>query len=131
MVLGFFEGSRFIFAFKYTCPAIVVVVSSPRQTRFICWRISSGMDWPSAEPDTIDHSACNGARSFLTASFSAAQAGMRDTATSPMRDAIWNVFMLVVGCCDVLLPNDPSSANRPARRVVSKQGAKGAFAAAQ
>jgi hypothetical protein len=43
MVFGFFDGSIVIFAFKKSCPAIVVVVSSPWQTRFICLSISSGI----------------------------------------------------------------------------------------
>ena len=69
---GFFDGSMVIFAFMKTRSPMVVAVSSPLQIRFICLRIWSGIGWPSAEPDTIDHSPCNLARSFLTASSSAA-----------------------------------------------------------
>src|SRR5688572_17780662 len=106
MVLGFFEGSIVIFAFMNTCPAIVVVVSSPLQTRFICFRISSGIGWPSAEPDTIDHSPCNCARSFLAASFSSAQADVRVTAARELRNTLWIVFIMVTGSRDELNAND-------------------------
>src|SRR5689334_11234919 len=60
------------FAFRKICPFIVVVVSSPLQTRFICFRISSGIAWPSAEPDTIDQVPCSCSMSFLKAESSAA-----------------------------------------------------------
>src|SRR6266496_3983782 len=93
MVLGFFDGSREIFALKNTCPFIVVVVSSPLQTRFICLRMSSGMGWPSAEPDTIVHSPCRAARSFLAASFSSARTGAKVRRVSPINRAFWSVFM--------------------------------------
>src|SRR5262249_26289714 len=83
MVLGFADGSMVIFAVKYTCPPIVVLVSVPLQTRFISLRIESGIGWPSAEPDTIDHSPCKRARSFLTASSSAAEDQMLAAAASP------------------------------------------------
>src|SRR5204862_2068076 len=73
MVLGFFDGSMVNFAFMKTCPSIVVVVSSPLQLRFICLSISSGMAWPSDEPEIIDHSPCNWSRSFLIACSSAAE----------------------------------------------------------
>src|SRR5258706_162105 len=94
MVLGFLDGSRVIFALMNTCSALVVVVSSPLQTRFICLRISSGMGWPSAEPDTIDHSPCNWARSFLTASFPAAQFDRSIAGASAIRRAIRIGFII-------------------------------------
>src|SRR5438093_2789574 len=93
MVLGFFEGSMVILALKKSWPALVVVVSSPLQTRFICLTITSGTGWPSAEPDTIDHSPCNWDRSFLTASFSAAQTGAAVTAARPIRITRRTVFI--------------------------------------
>src|SRR5258706_8062066 len=95
MVLGFLDGSRVIFALMNTCPAIVVVVSSPLQTRFICLRLSSGIGWPSAEPDTIAHSPCSAARSFLTASFSSAQTGARARMVNPINRAFCSFFMFV------------------------------------
>src|SRR5262245_3015801 len=87
-----------IFAFMNVWSPIVVLVSSPLQTRFICLRRSSDSDWPSAEPETIDHSPCNRARSFLTASFSAAVRRGRISAISAVRIAIWIGFM----CVDVI-----------------------------
>src|SRR5436190_14182888 len=88
MVLGFLDGSIVILALMKSWPAIVVVVSSPLQTRFISLSISSGMGWPSAEPDTIDHSPCNLAMSFLTASFSSAQAEKMVVAAKAIKNAI-------------------------------------------
>jgi hypothetical protein len=74
MVLGFPEGSMETFALMKVCFPAVTVISSPLQTRFICWRMSSGIGWPSAVPDTIDHSPCNWAMSFLMAGLSSAPA---------------------------------------------------------
>src|SRR5258705_9237633 len=98
MVLGFFDGSIVIFALMKIRPAIVVVASSPLQTRFICFIISAGMAWPSAEPDTIDHSPCNWAMSFLTASFSAVQPEKMGVAAKPIRNAILIALIVVFDC---------------------------------
>src|SRR5258707_15599005 len=103
MVLGVFDGSMVNLAFMNTCPPKVVVVSSPLQTRFICSRISAGIGWPSAEPDTIDHSPCNRARAFVTALFSPAPADeMVVTAANPTRNKLWIIFIVVSDYCDVL-----------------------------
>src|SRR5712671_2110836 len=108
MVFGFLDGSMVIFAFRKICPAVVTVVSSPLQILFICLSISSGIGWPSAMPDIIDHSPCNWAMSFLTASLSAAAVEEMVTVASQMRNPIGIilvVFMSVSGSCDVLLCN--------------------------
>src|SRR5947207_2862539 len=76
-----------------SCPPTVTVVSSPLQMRLEVVRMVSGMAWPSADPDTINHSPCNRARSFLTASLSSAQAGETATAANPMSKAQRIVFM--------------------------------------
>src|SRR5262245_37877526 len=93
MVLGFFEGSMEIFAFRKTCPPEVTVISSPLQTRFICLRISSGMGRPSAVPDTIDHSPCNRSMSFLMPALSSAATSEIAAQASPIR----NTFCVVLG----------------------------------
>src|SRR5258705_13783277 len=96
MVLGFLDGSMVIFALINTRPFMVVVVSSPLQTRFICWRISSGIGWPSAEPDTMDQSPCREARSFLTASFSSARTGVKGRNVNLIKRVVGSVFIIVV-----------------------------------
>src|SRR5438093_5968746 len=85
------------------CPPTITASSSPLQTRLDRPSISSGTGKPSAEPETIDHSPCNWAMSFFTASFSAAHADEIVAAASPIRDAIRIVLMVVFGCSDVLL----------------------------
>src|SRR5882724_913452 len=94
MVFGFFDGSIVIFAFKKIRPAVVTVVSSPLQILFICLSISSGIGWPSAMPDIIDHSPCNWAMSFLMASLSAAAVEEMVTVASQMRNAIGIILVV-------------------------------------
>src|SRR5215218_407653 len=95
MVFGLFDGSTVIVAFKYTVVPMVVVAWFPLQTRFICFRISSGIVWPFAEPETMDHSPCNWAISFLVISESWAHVCEVAHATNPIRSAFFNVFICV------------------------------------
>src|ERR1043166_3944882 len=69
-------------------PAIVMVSSSPLQTRFICFAISAGMGWPSAEPETIVHSPCNWARAFFAASLSSPKLVESATAKRAVRRVV-------------------------------------------
>src|SRR3954467_630164 len=82
------------FAFMKTWSPIVVVVSFPLQTRFISLRKSSCIDCPSAEPETMDHSPCILARSFLMDSGSWAQAETTVVVTTPMTKAVWKSFII-------------------------------------
>src|SRR5712672_2219838 len=97
MVLGCLDGSMVIFAWKKTCPDIVTVISSPLQIRFIFPARSAGMAWPSADPDTIDHSPCSRARSFLTA-WSSAEANEMVAAARPIRNRfVFMVLLMIMG----------------------------------
>ena len=86
-----------ILAFMTSCPPTVAVSSSPLQTRLEFGSIVSGMGKPSAVPDTIDHSPCNWAMSFLVASLSSAQASEIAEAASTINKVVDIVFMSVFG----------------------------------
>src|SRR5439155_1474262 len=93
MVLGFLDGSIVNFAFMRSCSPIVTVVSSPLQTRLAVSRMASGMAFPSADPDTMDHSPWSWAMSLLMASLSSGQAVDAATAANPIRNAVGSVFI--------------------------------------
>src|SRR5262245_42598593 len=97
MVLGFFEGSMVTFALRNISPPAVTVISSLLQTRFICLRISSGIGWPSAVPETMDHSPRNWSMSFLMAGLSSAAASEIAAQESPSRNVFRMVFIGVFG----------------------------------
>src|SRR5436309_14201770 len=95
MVFCFVEGSRVNFAFRKSWPPTVTVVSPSLQTRFQSESMVSGTTWPSADPETIVHSPCNWAISFLLAGLSSARQGENARAVSPRTNAIRNVFIVL------------------------------------
>src|SRR5438552_11002241 len=93
MLLGLLDGSIVNFAFMRSCVPMVTVVSSSLQTRLAVSRMASGMAFPSADPDTMDHWPWSWALSFLMASLSSVQAVDIATAAIPIRNAVGNVFI--------------------------------------